>query len=94
LYKLCYYTTPFEENSETNILHVSYAFPKVPHYSLALQQLINSMLKENPDDRPNIEQVKRRVEELRLSPPTKKKVVIKLNFAEVSVLNAKRSYIY
>lgn len=33
------------------------------------------MLQENPDDRPNIEQVKKRVEELRMSPPTKKKVL-------------------
>jgi hypothetical protein len=32
------------------------------------------MLQGNPDDRPNIEQVKKRVEELRISPPAKKKV--------------------
>ena len=38
------------------------------------------MLQENPDDRPNIEQVKKRVEELRISPPTKKKVCNKLSF--------------
>lgn len=52
------------------------------------------MLQENPDDRPNIEQVKKRVEELRISPPTKKKVCNKLSFCGVTVLNAKWSYIY
>lgn len=46
------------------------------------------MLQENPDDRPNIEQVKKRVEELRISPPTKKKVCNKLSFVEVRLLNA------
>lgn len=42
------------------------------------------MLRENPDDRPNIEHIKKRVEELRISPPTKKKVPTEF----VLVLNA------
>lgn len=40
LYKLCYYTTPFEEQGPLAILNVRYAVPPYPVYSQQLQCLI------------------------------------------------------
>ncbi|SPO24310.1 related to ARK1 - Actin Regulating Kinase [Ustilago trichophora] len=59
LYKLCYYTTPFEENGggPLAILNVQYRIPPQPVYSDRLKQLIHSMLKEQSTDRPTIDQV-------------------------------------
>ncbi|QPG74245.1 hypothetical protein FOA43_001570 [Brettanomyces nanus] len=57
LYKLCYYTTPFETAGELAILHAAYAFPVKPDFSVDLKRLISLMLQENPKFRPNIYQV-------------------------------------
>ncbi|ODV96238.1 hypothetical protein PACTADRAFT_40969, partial [Pachysolen tannophilus NRRL Y-2460] len=57
LYKLCYYTTPFEHTGELAILHAAFQFPQTPVYTQDLQKLIIIMLQENPDHRPNIVQV-------------------------------------
>ncbi|GAC97679.1 likely protein kinase [Pseudozyma hubeiensis SY62] len=59
LYKLCYYTTPFEENGggPLAILNVQYRIPPQPVYSDRIKQLINSMLKEQSTDRPTVDQV-------------------------------------
>ncbi len=57
LYKLCYYTTPFEEQGQLAILNASYKFPNHPMFSDKLKKLIASMLKENLQSRPNIYQV-------------------------------------
>ncbi|KAK6458547.1 kinase-like domain-containing protein, partial [Scheffersomyces xylosifermentans] len=57
LYKLCYYTTPFEANGDIAILHASFQFPALPAYSGDLKNLIIIMLQENPLFRPNIVQV-------------------------------------
>ncbi|CAK7270732.1 Ark- serine/threonine protein kinase [Sporothrix epigloea] len=58
LYKLCYYTTPFEDqSSQLAILNASYRFPSHPIFSDRLKVLIASMLRENMDARPNIYQV-------------------------------------
>ncbi|KAG2418340.1 hypothetical protein HFD88_001441 [Aspergillus terreus] len=59
LYKLCYYTTPFEEVGQMAILNASYKFPTYPVFSERLRMLIASMLKENPQKRPNIYEVLR-----------------------------------
>ncbi|EER26307.1 kinase domain containing protein [Coccidioides posadasii C735 delta SOWgp] len=59
LYKLCYYTTPFEEVGQMAILNASFKFPAYPHFSDRLKLLIASMLKEHPQNRPNIYQVLR-----------------------------------
>ncbi|KAI1131532.1 hypothetical protein F5Y10DRAFT_262104 [Nemania abortiva] len=59
LYKLCYYTTPFEEQGQLAILNASYRFPSYPVFSDRLKQLIASMLRENQAARPNIYQVLR-----------------------------------
>lgn len=40
LYKLCYYTTPFEEHGPLAIVNAKYTFPPYPVYSPLLQHLI------------------------------------------------------
>ncbi|GAA5932321.1 uncharacterized protein JCM15063_001190 [Sporobolomyces koalae] len=57
LYKLCYYTTPFEENGPLAILNAQYKFLPFPVYSTPLRSLISSMLQERAESRPNIYQV-------------------------------------
>ncbi|KAL1986258.1 hypothetical protein VTN96DRAFT_6626 [Rasamsonia emersonii] len=59
LYKLCYYTTPFEEVGQMAILNASYKFPAYPPFSDRLKRLIASMLMENPQKRPTIYEVLR-----------------------------------
>ncbi|KAK9374672.1 kinase-like domain-containing protein [Lipomyces chichibuensis] len=54
LYKLCYYTTPFEEQGQLAILNATFKFPPHPPYSERIKGLITVMLRENPRDRPNI----------------------------------------
>ncbi|KAJ5130875.1 uncharacterized protein N7515_006914 [Penicillium bovifimosum] len=61
LYKLCYYTTPFEEIGQMAILNATFKYPSYPTFSSRLKLLIGSMLKENPRDRPNIYEVVREV---------------------------------
>ncbi|SCV05397.1 LANO_0H06590g1_1 [Lachancea nothofagi CBS 11611] len=68
LYKLCYYTTPFEKVGEAAILHSQFQFPSYPHYSDKLKNLINVMLSENPIQRPNICQVLEEVSRIQGSP--------------------------
>ncbi|CAN3375256.1 hypothetical protein DIRU0_E02256 [Diutina rugosa] len=57
LYKLCYYTTPFEASGDIAILHASFQFLQTPQFSGDLKNLIIIMLQENPLFRPNIVQV-------------------------------------
>ncbi len=40
LYKLCYYTTPFEEHGPLAIVNAKYTFPSMPVYPPPLQHLI------------------------------------------------------
>ncbi|KAL9935162.1 hypothetical protein V8E36_006238 [Tilletia maclaganii] len=73
LYKLCYYTTPFEENGggPLAILNVRYRFPPQPSYSESLRGLIRSILVERPEARPSIDQLRVNVARLRkVSPPS------------------------
>ena len=65
LYKLCYYKTPFEEQGQMAILNASFKFPGYPSFSDNLKKLVASMLREQPDARPNIYQVIREVSLLR-----------------------------
>ncbi|KAI9201799.1 serine/threonine-protein kinase ppk30 [Polychytrium aggregatum] len=44
LYKLCYYTTPFEDSGKMAIINVRYSFPTTPVYSPAIQKLIGKGL--------------------------------------------------
>ncbi|KAI8068413.1 kinase-like domain-containing protein [Gongronella butleri] len=64
LYKLCYYTTPFEQQGELAILNAHYQIPSNPPFSAGMRQLIMSMLRENQNDRPNIYQVVKHVADL------------------------------
>ncbi|KAK3942993.1 Serine/threonine-protein kinase ppk30 [Diplogelasinospora grovesii] len=57
LYKLCYYTTPFEEQGQLAILNATYRFPSYPVFSDRLKKLIAWTLRENQQQRPNIYQV-------------------------------------
>ncbi|CAI8492301.1 unnamed protein product [Hanseniaspora opuntiae] len=56
LYKLCYYTTPFEFNNSGNngILSGLVKFPDFPKYSNNMQTLIFWCLQVDPKKRPNI----------------------------------------
>ncbi|KAK3839511.1 MAG: kinase-like domain-containing protein [Linnemannia elongata] len=65
LYKLCYYTTPFEEQGQLAILNARYTIPDHPVFSPALIGLFQSMLKEDPRQRPNIYQVMKMTSTLR-----------------------------
>jgi AP2-associated kinase len=44
LYKLCYYTTPFEEHGPLAILNVQYRIPHYPVYSSQMKSLIGQYL--------------------------------------------------
>ena len=57
LYKLCYYTTPFEDVGQMAILNANFKFPAYPAFSGRLKKFISWMLKEDPRQRPNIYQV-------------------------------------
>ena len=68
LYKICYYTTPFEKSGEAGILHARYQYPPFPQYSDRLKNLIRLMLMETPSKRPNICQVLEEVSRLQIKP--------------------------
>lgn len=67
LYKLCYYTTPFEQNSINNnthgysgdyaIINGIYQFPTLPPYSARLKNVIAKLLIVDPNGRPNVFQL-------------------------------------
>ncbi|KAI0308360.1 hypothetical protein B0F90DRAFT_1682161 [Multifurca ochricompacta] len=57
LYKLCYYTTPFEEHGPLAILNVQYKIPPYPIYSAQMNSLIASMLREHGAQRPTVFEV-------------------------------------
>ncbi|GAA6014588.1 hypothetical protein JCM8202_001588 [Rhodotorula sphaerocarpa] len=65
LYKLCFYTTPFEEHGPLAILNAQYKFPPYPAYSGQIRALIASMLQERASQRSNIYQVHEAVCKLR-----------------------------
>jgi AP2-associated kinase len=50
LYKLCYYTTPFEEHGPLAILNVQYRTPPYPVYSQQLNGLIGECVSLTHDD--------------------------------------------
>ncbi|KAF8512847.1 hypothetical protein BU17DRAFT_53814 [Hysterangium stoloniferum] len=74
LYKLCYYTTPFEEHGPLAILHVQYRIPSYPVYSNQMNDLIGtsllnsndcSMLREFGNQRPSVFEILDTVHRLR-----------------------------
>ncbi|KAJ3126082.1 hypothetical protein HK098_007880 [Nowakowskiella sp. JEL0407] len=54
LYKLCYFTTPFEESGTLAAINGRFTFPDFPPYSPALKNLISATLNPNPQNRPNV----------------------------------------
>lgn len=73
LYKLCYYTTPFEGPGAgpAAILRGRYDYPPKPMYSAELKTLVSSMLQVEPAARPNIDQVLAKVQGLLGQEPNK-----------------------
>ncbi|KZT08782.1 uncharacterized protein LAESUDRAFT_757489 [Laetiporus sulphureus 93-53] len=65
LYKLCYYTTPFEEHGPLAILNVQYKIPPYPVYSQQMNALIASMLREHGAQRPSVFEILAHVHRLR-----------------------------
>ncbi|KAI0094383.1 hypothetical protein BDY19DRAFT_16672 [Irpex rosettiformis] len=65
LYKLCYYTTPFEERGPLAIQNVNYTIPPYPVYSQNMITLIGSMLREYGTQRPTIFELLNHVHALR-----------------------------
>ncbi|KAF7302472.1 Protein kinase domain-containing protein [Mycena chlorophos] len=65
LYKLCYYTTPFEEHGPLAILNVQYRIPPYPVYSQQMNSLIASMLREHGHQRPTVFELLNNVHRLR-----------------------------
>ncbi|KAI0725929.1 hypothetical protein C8Q72DRAFT_961172 [Fomitopsis betulina] len=65
LYKLCYYTTPFEEHGPLAILNVQYKIPPYPVYSQQMNTLIASMLREHGTQRPTVFELLEHVHRLR-----------------------------
>lgn len=74
LYKLCYYTTPFEALGDIAILHALFQFLPQPQFLGDLKNLIIIMLQENPLFRPNIVQVLMLVAK-----------IMRIDFAELAV---------
>ncbi|TKA24428.1 hypothetical protein B0A50_06748 [Salinomyces thailandicus] len=68
LYKLCYYTTPFEDVGQMAILNASYKYPSHPPFSDRLKRFIAWMLKEDPLRRPTIYDVVKEVSAMRGTP--------------------------
>ncbi|CAI4728878.1 CNT_collapsed_G0047220.mRNA.1.CDS.1 [Saccharomyces cerevisiae] len=61
LYKLCYYTTPFEKGGDLAILSGKFEFPLYPNYSEQLKGLIRDILVQDPRHRPNVYQLLKRI---------------------------------
>ncbi|EPS27772.1 hypothetical protein PDE_02716 [Penicillium oxalicum 114-2] len=86
LYKLCYYTTPFEEVGQMAILNASYKFPAYPQFSDRLKMLIATMLMENPQKRPNIYEVVKEICDMQ-----GKKVPIRDIYSQRTISEARRN---
>ncbi|OZJ06302.1 hypothetical protein BZG36_00686 [Bifiguratus adelaidae] len=65
LYKLCYYTTPFENEGPLAIMNASFTIPTFPAFSSDVQKLIKYMLREDGEKRPNIYQVMWKTSQMR-----------------------------
>ncbi|KAI8930323.1 kinase-like domain-containing protein [Entophlyctis helioformis] len=68
LYKLCYFTTPFEDGGKLAILNVRYTPPSYPQYSPKLMALISALLEGDITKRFNVFQAYAAVCEMRRIP--------------------------
>ncbi|KAJ9097232.1 hypothetical protein QFC21_004901 [Naganishia friedmannii] len=71
LYKLCYYTTPFEEHGPLAIVNAKYTFPSFPVYSPKLQHVIASMLIDQPARRPTVFDILKQIHRMRGTQPSR-----------------------
>ncbi|KAJ3259337.1 hypothetical protein HK103_002535 [Boothiomyces macroporosus] len=87
LYKVMYYTTPFEETGKMAILNGRYIIPTLPIYSDDLKSLVRMMLEVDPERRPDIYQVYERLCAIRHMPYNLaiKPKPLNLNFEEKKV---------
>ncbi|KAI7948866.1 hypothetical protein MJO29_010531 [Puccinia striiformis f. sp. tritici] len=86
LYKLCYYTTPFEAHGPLAIMNVQYQIPSYPAYSNSVKYLIGTMLQELAQSRPDIWEVHRHVCRLRGITPNLRRPSRKHSISNVSSL--------
>uniref|UniRef100_A0A0D6RA20 non-specific serine/threonine protein kinase n=1 Tax=Araucaria cunninghamii TaxID=56994 RepID=A0A0D6RA20_ARACU len=64
LYRIAYLKSAFDGESKLQILNGNYRIPEMPRYSSSLTELIKDMLTAGPEERPDIMQIWRRVNEL------------------------------
>ncbi|KAK4285547.1 hypothetical protein QN277_002233 [Acacia crassicarpa] len=63
LFRICYFRSAFDGESKLQVLNGNYRIPDLPKYSSSIVDLIRDMLQARPDDRPDITQVRFRVNE-------------------------------
>lgn len=105
LYKLCYYTSPFEKNAINNnlnvgydenflILHGMYSLPPTPAYSPRLKNMISKLLVVNPSQRPTVFQLLEEICNMRGKPyPQIKKQTTTFLPTPISTSSSVRSYV-
>ncbi|KAA1100065.1 hypothetical protein PGT21_028742 [Puccinia graminis f. sp. tritici] len=86
LYKLCYYTTPFEAHGPLAIVNVQYQIPSYPAYSNSIKYLIGTMLQELAQSRPDIWEVHEHLCRLRGVTPYLRRPTRKQSTSNVSQL--------
>ncbi|GJP45891.1 hypothetical protein CLOM_g5230 [Closterium sp. NIES-68] len=64
LYRMAYFRSAFDGESKLQVLNGRYSIPDAPRYSAAVPALVRDMLAMQPDRRPDVLQVWRRVNEL------------------------------
>lgn len=64
LYLLCFNVHPFEDSAKLRIINANYTIPDTDREYKVFHDLIRSMLKVNPNDRPNINDVLDRLQEV------------------------------
>lgn len=84
LYKLCYYTTPFEKEGIPAIMAASYIIPQKPPYSARLKNMIRVLLQPIPTQRPNVYQLMQEICDMRGVPNPLKQQTKQIPAAQVA----------
>ncbi|RUS92097.1 hypothetical protein EGW08_000121 [Elysia chlorotica] len=64
LFKLCFYDHPFEDSAKLRIINANYVIPESDREFDLFHDLIRGMLTVNPEDRPNINDIIDRLQEI------------------------------
>ncbi|GFR85921.1 cyclin-G-associated kinase-like, partial [Elysia marginata] len=64
LFKLCFYDHPFEDSAKLRIINANYVIPESDREFDLFHDLIRGMLTVNPEDRPNINDILDRLQEI------------------------------